>query len=86
VSLVRETMRGPFGKQADTVLGVGRNGLYGISFTNFHEEEVGVGIGTRELAGSSTHVVVLTPEDTEELRQQLNEWYGRKAELREVKS
>ena len=48
--------------------------------------ESGVGIGTRNLLTGDTVVVVLTPEDTEELRQQLNAWYGRKANLGEVKN
>ena len=85
MSVGKETSSGPTGSPAHTVAWVSRAGTTAVTMTQFEDTpEVGVGIGTRNLLTGDTVVVVLTPEDTEELRQQLNAWYGRKATLIEV--
>jgi hypothetical protein len=88
VTLIYDRTKGPDGvTDADTVFVLGRFGDTGVSFTNFNMGDmIGVAIGARNLATGAVIVAVITTEDTEELRQQLNAWYGRKATLIEVKN
>lgn len=93
MSLIHDKATGPTGAVADSVGFYGTDMESGGTVTNFNTEGVGMAIGIRGWAhekgqriGFGTMAVVLTPEDTEELRQQLNAWFGRKATLSEVKN
>lgn len=86
MSLLRETSHGPDGKTpANTVAAFGRDGNTGATFTNFNTDGYGVAMGVRDMRTGQTIVAIFSPEDTEELRQQLNTWYGPRATLSEVK-
>lgn len=93
MSLIRATSNGPGGVPADTVACYGMDEESGATFTHFNTDGLGIAIGVRGsahnngamVAALATIACVLSAEDTEELRQQLNEWYGRKAVLLEAK-
>ena len=85
MTTIREQSPGPFGQPADTIGALGHKPNTGVTLTNFGPESgFGIAVGTKDVDGRTT-AVLLSLEDTEDLRQQLNEWYGPKAQLREVK-
>ena len=85
MTCISEKSPGPFGDEAETIGALGHKPNTGATFTNFGAGcGFGVAIGTKDEHGRTT-AVLLTLEDTEEIRQQLNKWYGAKAKLSEVK-
>ena len=93
MSLIHDKATGPTGVECDTVGFFGVDLESGGTVSNFNTPGVGMAIGMRGWAHEGgrrvafgTIAVVLSVEDTEELRQQLNTWFGRKANLVEVKN